>query len=165
TDSTRGNVSVGDSLFVYGNVYGTGADLAEIYPSDQELEPGQLVTTAGNSEVERTGKKFEKTVGVVSLNPGYVMNSMADGYKIGLEGKIEVRLAESHGRIEAGDYIVASGEPGEAVSCETRSEMGAGNLTELKKVSRHNRLCENRALGTALEKATESEESVKVLVS
>ncbi|MFB6145704.1 MAG: hypothetical protein ABEJ99_04340, partial [Candidatus Nanohaloarchaea archaeon] len=164
TDSTRGNVSVGDSLFVYGNVYGTGADLAEIYPSDQELKPGQLVTTSGAGKVERTDARFEKTVGVVSRDPGYVMNSIAEGYEIGLEGKIEVRLKEGV-EVDGGENIVASTVAGKATSCKMKDEAEAKTFEELKQITKHNRMCEDNAVGIALENASKQEDGVEVLVN
>lgn len=151
TDTSRGNVTFGTDVLIYGNAWGKGADLAEIYASKQQLEPGEVVAPAGDRKVERTYQKFQKTLGVVSKDPGFVMNSGEDGYEIGLRGRLDVKIVSHSGRVEPGDYLVASSSEGEAVKCETRNEMEAESLEELKQISRHNRLCENRAIGKALE--------------
>jgi hypothetical protein len=163
TDSVNGNVTVGQSLKVYGNLWGTGADLAEIYPSEQELRPGEVVGFAGNGAVERTSGIYQKTVGVVSEDPGYVMNTGEEGYRIALRGKVSVRISPYSDPVQTGDYIVSSSLNGMAMSCRMKDEMEAETFEELKQITKHNRLCRDNSVGQALEDGKPGTE-VQVLI-
>ncbi len=115
TDSTRGNVTIGDSLKVYGNMWTQGADLAEVYRSPQDLSKGALVMISDQmqSAVERaTAAGRYRIAGVVSTNPSHVMNYGEDGYPVALTGKAPVNVSLEHGPIKPGDPITVSSTPG-----------------------------------------------------
>ncbi|MFB6245518.1 MAG: hypothetical protein ABEJ03_04190 [Candidatus Nanohaloarchaea archaeon] len=156
TDSTKGNVSVDDDLFVYGDIYGTGADLAEIYSSPQELEKGDVVAinTRKEDSVVRSSERYQETVaGVVSTNPGQTLNWNEDGYPIALAGKVPVKVTEENGEIEIGDRLVPSSTSGTAMKCETWDPLERKNKS-LRRIVSHNQDCRNSAIGKALESST-----------
>ncbi|MFB6099742.1 MAG: beta strand repeat-containing protein [Candidatus Nanohalobium sp.] len=152
TDSTRGNVSVNDSIKVYGNIYTNGADLAENYRSSQELEKGEIVTVSSTQDnrVVRSDERFDgKVLGVVSTDPGQTMNSDVDGYPVALTGKVPVKVSDVNGDIERGDRIVPSGTPGVGMQCEVIDPMNSDK--PLREIMSHNQDCRSSAIGKALE--------------
>jgi hypothetical protein len=162
TDQDQGNVTVGQDLKVEGDVYSTGADLAEIYSSHQKLEKGELVMLSDRKEVERTEDGGSDAIGVVSTDPGSILNADQNGYPIALEGKVPVKVNE---KVEQGDYIVPSGTPGVAASCsvETVSESLSSNSTnseivEAVKGMESNQGCLKDSIGTAMETGSEKVE-------
>ena len=68
------------------------ADVAEMYLSDQEYEPGTVVTIGGVYEVTICGLGAYPA-GVVSTDPAYLMNSsLTAGLPIALVGRVPVRI-------------------------------------------------------------------------
>jgi hypothetical protein len=155
TAPVRGNVTLGDSLKVYGDVWASGADLAEIYSSHQKLEKGELVMLSGRKEVQRTVNSSSDPVGVVSTSPGTVLNSDEQGRPVALEGKVPVKV---DGGVERGELLVPSDKPGVATSCEASnagSDLNAGSSSReiLEAVRRmEERMdCLERSIGRAME--------------
>lgn len=90
------------------------ADLAELYKSDVQYEPGTVVKIGGEAEVTQTTNALCMEVfGVVSTNPAYLMNSELSGtaVAVALEGRIPVKVI---GEVRKGQRLVASEEPGVA---------------------------------------------------
>lgn len=84
------------------------ADLAEKYTSDEQYEPGTVVSFGGSKEVTVSAYANDTAVaGVVSTNPAYLMNSESDGVAVALVGKV---LCKVHGIISKGDLLTTSGE-------------------------------------------------------
>ena len=80
------------------------ADLAEKYTTgDIDLLPGTAVAVGGDAEV-REAKASDICIGVVSTDPGLMMNSEADGQYIALKGRVPVRVK---GVVEKGQAIYA----------------------------------------------------------
>lgn len=79
------------------------ADLAEKYTTKEELAPGTVVCVSSTTEYEvepvRTGSI---TIGVVSTDPAYMMNSEAEGQYIGLKGRLPVRVV---GAVKKGQAV------------------------------------------------------------
>lgn len=94
------------------------ADLAERYAADAVYEVGTVLVIGGEKEVTTTGIKANTAViGIVSKNPGYMMNSDAGTDEthpfIALKGRVPCRV---QGRIEKGDLLVTSFHPGYATA-------------------------------------------------
>ena len=90
------------------------ADLAELYSSDQEYEPGTVLMIGGEAEVTQTTEAFSGEVfGIVSTNPAYLMNSAMEGTSVpvALEGRLPCKVI---GPVRKGQRIVSSEEPGVA---------------------------------------------------
>ena len=80
------------------------ADLAEKYLADQEYEVGTVVVVGGPAEV--TASSYgELAIGVVSANPGFMMNKdLEGGTYIALKGRVPVKVS---GKVKKGDRFVA----------------------------------------------------------
>ena len=88
------------------------ADMAEIYSSDVEYEPGTVVKIGGEKEITQTLEHADIEVfGVISSNPAYLMNSEANGQPVALAGRVPVKVV---GKIAKGERLVASDVPGVA---------------------------------------------------
>ena len=79
------------------------ADLAEKYTTAEELPAGTAVAVGGEAEV-RPAKASDHSIGVVSTDPAYMMNSEAEGQYIGLKGRLPVRVK---GPVSKGQAVYA----------------------------------------------------------
>ena len=90
------------------------ADLAEMYASDKEYNPGTVVMLGGSAEVTECDKEnCENIFGVVSTDPAYLMNSAMEGttVAVALAGRVPCRVI---GKVEKGQRLVSAQEPGAA---------------------------------------------------
>ena len=88
------------------------ADMAEIYSSDVDYEPGTVVKIGGEKEITQTLEHADIEVfGVISSNPAYLMNSEANGQPVALAGRVPVKVV---GKVAKGERLVASDVPGVA---------------------------------------------------
>lgn len=98
------------------------SDLAEIYDSTENLEPGDVVSSAGNTYIEKsTSDNEEFMMGVVSTAPGIVLGLDANEslytpnkFPVALSGRVPVKVTAENGAIQAGDYLTLSSVPGVA---------------------------------------------------
>jgi len=82
-----------------------GADLAEKYLADQEYPIGTVVTVGGSAEIKSVDFS-DRAIGVVSANPGLIMNEeLVGGTLVALKGRVPVRVV---GSIRKGDRLVSS---------------------------------------------------------
>jgi hypothetical protein len=98
------------------------ADLAENYVGDEAYEPGTVVVFGGDAEVTVTTTKGDHRIaGVVSTNPGFLMNSELDAVNtiaVALTGRVPCKVI---GKVQKGDMLVASAIPGYAMVNNTPS--------------------------------------------
>ena len=88
------------------------ADLAEVYESDADYEPGTVLVFGGEKEVTQCKMLQDPRVaGVVSTNPAYLMNKDADGVAVALRGKVPCKV---EGPVRKGDVLVTNVTPGTA---------------------------------------------------
>lgn len=88
------------------------ADLAEIYESDADYEPGTVLVIGGDKEVTQCGMLQDpRVVGVVSTAPAYLMNKDANGVAVALRGKVPCKV---EGPVRKGDLLVTNVTPGTA---------------------------------------------------
>jgi hypothetical protein len=90
------------------------ADLAEYYSTDQEYEAGTVLIFGGSAETTTTNIfSDQRLAGVVSTNPGYVMNSELEGKRacIALQGRVPCKVV---GVVKKGDMLTTAGIPGHA---------------------------------------------------
>ena len=120
--NTGGTIVARDSSgnFSAGVMSGTAtaaryADLAERYTSDVIYEPGTVLIFGGDKEVtESTSANDKRVAGVVSTNPGYMMNSeLEGGLYVALTGRVPCQVV---GTIKKGDLMVTSHIPGVAMA-------------------------------------------------
>jgi hypothetical protein len=93
------------------------ADLAENYLADAEYAPGTVVSFGGSAEVTLSNFPSDnKIAGVVSTNPGFIMNSMLHGAHVAtvaLVGRVPCYVV---GPISKGNMLVSAGN-GYACAC------------------------------------------------
>jgi hypothetical protein len=100
------------------------ADLAEIYKSDADYEPGTVVVFGGDHEVTQCNRLLDHRVaGVVSTAPAYLMNKDADGVAVALRGKVPCKV---EGPVKKGDLLVTNVTPGTATTLTDDSPAPAG---------------------------------------
>jgi len=101
----------------------TGADIAEMFPSLEQLEPGDVVVAdAGYPvHVKKSTTTYERQVlGIVSTQPGIILkdpNTKTEGeiYPIALAGRVSVKVSLENGPIVIGDFLTSSFAPGVAM--------------------------------------------------
>ncbi|MDR0398862.1 MAG: hypothetical protein LBH33_03580 [Endomicrobium sp.] len=95
----------------------TQADLAEIYSSKENLEPGDVVVISqdidNNIEKSKSPDSI-RVAGVISTEPGLLMSSKEQGYQLALVGKVPVKVTNEGGSIIRGDLLTTSSIPGHA---------------------------------------------------
>lgn len=114
--SGSGNIGQSDNRF--GIIFGTAttaqyADLAEKYTTDQQYEPGTVLTVAlsGDAEATASFETGQRVLGVVSTNPAFLMNDASPGQAIALRGRVPVKVV---GSIRKGQPLICN-EDGKAV--------------------------------------------------
>ena len=116
TASTSGRITSVESLT--GN-----SDLAEMYFSSTNLEPGEVVVLDGELSIDRAEQGSDMPVlGVVSTKPGLLLGfddsslrAGERGYPLALSGRVPVKLSTENGPIKRGDSLMLSSLPGVAM--------------------------------------------------
>ena len=118
-----------------------GADLAEIYQSSEKLVPGDVVsidTTKDNAIVKTKVAEDTLVAGVISTEPGVLLNQNEKGYKLALVGKVPTKVCNEGGAIKRGDLLVSASIPGYAKKAGDNPKAGTvigkalGNLDSQK---------------------------------
>ena len=118
TPTTTTTYNLGSADKQWNIVYGTSvsaqyADLAELYTSDQEYNPGTVVIFGQDTEVTISNQANDRRVaGIVTTNPAYLMNSTGSGIGIALQGRVPCNVI---GTVMRGDMMVTSDIPGVAM--------------------------------------------------
>ncbi len=110
-----------------GGHFTTGADLAEIYQSTEKLVPGDVVsidTTKDNAIVKTKVAEDTLVAGVISTEPGLLMNQNEKGYKLALVGKVPTKVCNEGGAIKRGDMLVSASVPGYAKKAGANPKVG-----------------------------------------
>ena len=92
-------------------------DLAEMYASSENLQPGDVVsidTTRNDAVVKTKTAEDTKVAGVVSTEPGLLLNKNQKGYKLALVGKVPTKVCNEGGAIKRGDLLVSASVAGYA---------------------------------------------------
>lgn len=122
--------SVGDIWFNVGHGTATKAryaDLAEKYLADKVYEYGTVMIVGGQAEVCAC-EPGTYPVGVVSKDPGYMMNSeLEGGTYIALKGRVPVKVI---GDVKKGNYLVAGLHGHAQVTDDITADIFAVALTD-----------------------------------
>ena len=146
--STDNTYDLGSTTKTFKTIYGEATtakygDLAEMYAGDQEYELGTVVVVGGRNEVTSCSKYSDPTLaGVVSKNPGYLMNRDIEAEYpvcVAFVGRVPVRVV---GRISKGALLTTS----EINGCATTFSKGASQVGSI--------------IGVALEDKTEDGEAI-----
>jgi hypothetical protein len=113
-----------------GNVYadGTftpgGADLAEMLPAVEGLQPGEILVIGLDGKLTRSTQAYQASVvGVYSTQPGFLGGAGDDTDLTGkiplaVVGVVSAKVSAENGAIQPGDLLVASSTPGHAMRGE-----------------------------------------------
>jgi hypothetical protein len=114
-NTTAGTITGTWTLSAGSTLSATYADLGERYRSDSNYEPGTVVAIGGTSEVTiATQDTATAIAGVVSTEPAYILNSMAqDSVIVALAGRVPTRVV---GTINKGDILTISNIAGVATA-------------------------------------------------
>jgi hypothetical protein len=82
------------------------ADIAEKYTTDVTYEPGTVLGFGGEAELTLYNENM-KVAGVVSTEPGYMLNSEIDGLYVALKGRVPCKII---GSAQKGQYIIATND-------------------------------------------------------
>jgi len=118
--NANGVGNIGNSTTYFNTVFAKAtsaqyADLAEMYVSDADYEPGTVVEFGGSQEITISKTSHSTAVaGIISTNPSYLMNSTQKGdyvLPVALTGRVPCRV---QGPVKKGDVLVSSSTPGVA---------------------------------------------------
>jgi len=122
TASTSGRISAVS--------YTTGAsDLAENYYGLEPLEAGDVIMSAGGSNIRKAGASNQNSIiGVVSTKPGITLglendNPVAGEYPVALAGRVPVKVNLEAGSIAIGDPLMISSEAGVAMKADKAAKI------------------------------------------
>ncbi|HLD31060.1 MAG TPA: hypothetical protein VJB41_02580 [Patescibacteria group bacterium] len=107
----------------------TEIDLAENYPSSENLEPGDVVSVDPNNNEKVIKSKIanDNTVmGIVSTKPGMTLgrSSLPGLYPVALAGRVPVKVSNENGPIVRGDKLTSSSTPGVAMKADHAPYIG-----------------------------------------
>ncbi len=109
----------GDFMRTNAKGWSTGSyDFAEMFPSAQSLEPGDVVVFAGSTiAVERSNSKNSKTIaGIISTQPGFLAGDNLPGsFPVALAGRVPTKVTAENGLIKVGDPLAVSSTEGFAM--------------------------------------------------
>ena len=108
---------------MFATVIDTGADLAEVYTTnDDSIESGDVVSLDASlkSGMKKSTSAYDnKVLGIVTTSPGLVIGGVdKEGVKalpIALSGRVPVKVSTMNGEIKEGDYLTTSIIPGVAM--------------------------------------------------
>ena len=107
--------NLGSNVSWWNTFYGVStqakyADLAEKYTADNAYDPGTVVIFGGKKEITTTNISHDTRVaGVVSSNPGYLMNAHSEGLAIAFTGRVPCLV---QGPVDKGTVLVTSERAG-----------------------------------------------------
>lgn len=83
------------------------ADLAEKYTTDQEYPVGTVIVISDKEDFECTASDYigQHSIGVISENPAFLMNSESSGQAVAIKGRVPVRVI---GPIRKGETLCAA---------------------------------------------------------
>jgi hypothetical protein len=108
-------------VYIDGSFYDTGADLAEMLPAQEGLEPGDVLIIGTDGQLTRSTAPYQTAVvGVYSTRPGFVGGASEDDDLTGkvplaIVGVVPVKASAENGAVRPGDLLVTSSAPGHAM--------------------------------------------------
>jgi len=103
-----------------GNLYGPGADLAELIHAAELLVAGDVVEIdplADETVRKSTLAYSTRVIGVVSTDPGIILSKERGDVPLAISGRVPVKVTTENGPILRGDLLTTSSTPGRAMRC------------------------------------------------
>lgn len=117
-------VSSDGEVYADGAFTGGGADLAEMLPAVDELEPGDVLVVGPDGKLTLSEEPYQASVaGVYSTRPGFV-GGAEDGVDLtgkvplAIVGVVPVKVTAENGPIHPGDLLATSSTPGHAMKAK-----------------------------------------------
>lgn len=120
-DEAAGGAGVAGIIIVYEYASSGGADLAELYPvNDQTIEAGEIVSFEPGlpitvARADRSADIQLPLAGIISTQPGLILGDTSDIINqrlVGLAGRVPTKVNLENGSINIGDRIALSSVPG-----------------------------------------------------
>ena len=114
----------------------TTADVAENYPTEESLEPGDLVALSATKSLHvRKSTEGGSIIGVVSTQPGILLGAdnsygLSSVAPIALTGRIPAKVSMEGGAINVGDRITTSSVSGVGMKATSTSQTTVGYALE-----------------------------------
>jgi hypothetical protein len=114
-------VSNSGNVYADGTFNSGGADLSEMLPAVEDLEPGDVLIISPDGKLTRSTQAYQPTVvGVYSTQPGFLGGAGEDAELSGkiplaVVGVVPVKASAENGSIHPGDLLTASSIPGHAM--------------------------------------------------
>lgn len=124
------------------STYQIGLDVAELFPSAEKVEPGDVLVISPAREellLEKSSRPYDqKVVGIVSSAPALVFegDQIISDFKlietsqrppVALSGRVPCKVTLENGPIQPGDLLTTSSIPGHAMKAE-RSDRAFGTI-------------------------------------
>jgi hypothetical protein len=123
-------ISNAGEVYADGTFHSGGADLAEMLPAQDGLEPGDVLVIGVDGELVRSTFAYATNVaGVCSTNPGFVGGESPEGaaggtVPLAIVGVVPVKASAENGAIRPGDLLVASSTAGHAMKAGPNPPQG-----------------------------------------
>ena len=109
------------AVYADGRFNAGGADIAELLPAGQSLEPGDVLIMGANGELIRSTSPYDPAVvGVYSTQPGFVGGADIDGNSaskvpLAIVGIVPCKVSAENGPITVGNLLTTSRAAGHAM--------------------------------------------------
>ena len=127
-------VSNAGEVFAAGIYHANGADVAEVVPTSDHPEAGDVVEIdpLHPGQFRRASTANSTGVaGVISTQPGIALrekgavDGLDDAPQLALVGRVPVKVSAEHGAIRPGDLLVAAATPGRAMRAPENPAVGS----------------------------------------
>ena len=109
----------GDMMRTNASGWSTGSyDFAEMFPSDEKLEAGDVVVfTGSNEKIGRTNSTYNQQIaGIISTRPGFLAGENdPNHFPVALAGRVPTKVNLEGGTIKVGDPLTTSSTAGYAM--------------------------------------------------
>ncbi len=118
-------VSNSGHVYADGAYHSYGADLAEMLPAADGLEPGDVLVVGRDGRLSRsTVSNSTDVAGVYSTQPGFLGSSgdesdLTGMVPLGIAGVVPVKASAENGPIQPGDLLTSSSIPGHAMKASS----------------------------------------------
>ncbi len=123
-------VEIDGDVYTDGSFHSGGADVAELFPAVDGLEPGDVLVIGADGRLTRSTQAYQPTVvGVYSTKPS-LMGGAAAGtdpsgkVPLAVVGIVPVKASAENGPIRPGDLLVAAATPGHAMRAGANPPLG-----------------------------------------